>query len=112
MNAGLTPVTVGFVPLLDAALLVAAREEGFAAAEGLDLRLAREGSWAAVRDKLNAGLFDAAHMLAPAAIASTLGVGHLKVPLKALCGLNLDGNAITVSRELAGEMEAAARAGQ
>jgi NitT/TauT family transport system ATP-binding protein len=111
MNAALTPVTVGFLPLLDAGLLVAAREEGFAAAEGLDLKLAREGSWAAVRDKLNAGLFDAAHMLAPAAIAATLGVGHLKTPMAVAAGLNLDGNAITVSRSLAKRFKAKAKDG-
>jgi NitT/TauT family transport system ATP-binding protein len=108
MTQGLIPVTVGFVPLVDAALLVVAREEGFAAREGLDLKLVREGSWAAVRDKLNAGLFDAAHMLAPAAAASTLGVGHLKVPLAVIAGLNLDGNAITVSDALAAQILGAA----
>lgn len=99
------PVTIGFVPLIDAALLVVAREEGFAAAEGIDLALVREGSWAAIRDKLNVGLFDAAHMLAPAAAASVLGIGHLKVPLFAPIALNLDGNAITVSRSLAGRLK-------
>lgn len=103
-GAALTPVTVGFVPLIDAALLVVAREEGFAATEGIDLALVREGSWAAIRDKLNVGLFDAAHMLAPAAAASVMGLGHLKVPLFAPVALNLDGNAITVSRQLAGRL--------
>lgn len=97
----LLPVTVGFVPLLDAALLIVAKEEGFAAQEGLDLTLIRENSWAAVRDKLNVGLYDAAHMLAPAAIASVLGIGHLQVPLVSAVALNLDGNAITVSHKVA-----------
>ena len=106
------PVRVGFVPLIDAALLVVAREEGFAAMEGLDLTLVREGSWAAIRDKLNVGLFDAAHMLAPAAIASTLGLGHLQVPLIAPLALNLDGNAITVSHALADEMQALIGSGE
>jgi two-component system, oxyanion-binding sensor len=100
------PVTVGFVPLIDAALLVVAREEGFAEAEGIELVLVREGSWAAIRDKLNVGLFDAAHMLAPAAAASVLGIGHLKVPLFAPVALNLDGNAITVSNGLAHQLKA------
>ena len=106
------PVTVGFVPLIDAALLVVAREEGFASMEGLDLTLVREGSWAAIRDKLNVGLFDAAHMLAPAAIASTLGLGHLQVPLIAPLALNLDGNAITVSNALADELRALIQPGE
>ncbi len=103
--APLTPLTIGFVPLIDAALLIAAREEGFAAAEGIDLTLVREGSWAAIRDKLNVGLFDAAHMLAPAAIASVLGIGHLQVPLIAPLVLSLDGNAITVSQSVAADLQ-------
>ncbi len=106
MTRPLQPVSVGFVPLLDAALLIVAKEEGFAEAEGIALQLHREGSWAAVRDKLNARLFDAAHMLAPAAVASTLGLGHLRVPLACPVALSLDGNAITVSQALAAELAA------
>lgn len=104
MSSVMATVRVGFVPLMDAALLVVAREEGFAAAEGIDLALVKEGSWAAVRDKLNARLFDAAHMLAPAAIASTLGLGHFRAPLASPVALSLDGNAITVSNALAAEL--------
>jgi two-component system, oxyanion-binding sensor len=104
-RSSLLPITVGFVPLVDAALLVAAREEGFAEAEGLNLILAREGSWAAVRDKLNVGLFDAAHMLAPAAVASTLGLGHVQSALVSPVALNLDGNGVTVSLALASELQ-------
>ena len=35
----MTRLTVGFIPLLDCAPLVAASERGFAAAEGLELTL-------------------------------------------------------------------------
>jgi NitT/TauT family transport system ATP-binding protein len=104
----MTTVRIGFIPLVDAALLVAARDEGFAADEGLTLELIREVSWANIRDKLNVGLFDAAHMLAPAAIASTLGLGHVQVPLAVPAALNLNGNAITVSRRVYDELAAAA----
>ena len=72
---------VGFMPLVDCALVVLAKDEGFAEAEGLNLELVREVSWSNVRDKLNIGLFDAAHLLAPVAIASSLGLGHVKVPI-------------------------------
>ncbi|MDJ1160025.1 CmpA/NrtA family ABC transporter substrate-binding protein [Chelatococcus sp. SYSU_G07232] len=95
---------IGFIPLVDAALLVAAREEGFAEEEGLALDLVREASWANIRDKLAVGLFDAAHMLAPAAIATSLGLGHVEVPLTVPVALNLNGNAITVSRRLHAEL--------
>ncbi len=94
------PLRIGFIPLVDAAALIVAVDKGFAAAEGLDVALVREVSWSNVRDKLNIGLFDAAHLLAPVAIASSLGLGHVKVPIVAPFNLGLNGNAITVSPAL------------
>ncbi len=95
-----TPLHIGFIPLVDAAALIVAVDKGFTAAEGLDVTLVREVSWSNVRDKLNIGLFDAAHLLAPVAIASSLGLGHVKVPIVAPFNLGLNGNAITVSPAL------------
>jgi two-component system, oxyanion-binding sensor len=95
-----TPLHIGFIPLVDASALIVAVDKGFAAAEGLDVTLVREVSWSNVRDKLNIGLFDAAHLLAPVAIASSLGLGHVKVPIVAPFNLGLNGNAITVSPAL------------
>src|SRR5579864_4975394 len=91
---------VGFIPLVDAAALIVAVDKGFAAAEGLDVTLVREVSWSNIRDKLNIGLFEAAHLLAPVAIASSLGIGHVKVPIVAPFNLGINGNAITVSPSL------------
>jgi two-component system, oxyanion-binding sensor len=95
-----TPLCIGFIPLVDAAALIVAVDKGFAGDEGLDVTLVREVSWSNVRDKLNIGLFDAAHLLAPVAIASSLGLGHVKVPIVAPFNLGLNGNAITVSPAL------------
>jgi len=53
-----------------------------------------------LRDKLNLGLFDAAHLLSPVAIASSLGIGHVRVPIVAPFNLGLNGNAITVTPAL------------
>lgn len=91
---------IGFIPLVDAAALIVAVDRGFAAAEGLEVELVREVSWSNVRDKLNIGLFDAAHLLTPVAVASNLGIGHVRVPISAPFNLGLNGNAITVSPEL------------
>jgi NitT/TauT family transport system ATP-binding protein len=99
---------IGFIPLADAAALIVAADRGFAAAEGLDIELVREVSWSNVRDKLNIGLFDAAHLIAPIAIASSLGIGHVKVPILAPFGLGVNGNAITVSPALHAAIEAEA----
>jgi len=96
----MTPLHIGFIPLVDAAALIVAVDKGFTAAEGLDVNLVREVSWSNVRDKLNIGLFDAAHLLAPVAIASSLGLGHVKVPIAAPFTLGINGNAITVSKAL------------
>jgi NitT/TauT family transport system ATP-binding protein len=94
------PLRIGFIPLVDAAALIVAVDKGFTAAEGLDVTLVREVSWSNVRDKLNIGLFDAAHLLAPVAIASSLGLAQVKVPIVAPFNLGLNGNAITVSPAL------------
>lgn len=96
---------VGFIPLLDCAPLVVAAQKGFAAAEGIDLALVRETSWASIRDRIVVGHFDAAHMLGPMAVASTLGIGHLQVPMVAPISLGLGGNAITVSTSLWDQMQ-------
>lgn len=93
-------VILGFIPLLDCASLVVAAERGFAADEDLELTLVRETSWANIRDRVVIGHFDAAHMLGPMTVASTLGIGHVKVPVIAPFALGLGGNAITVSLRL------------
>lgn len=105
MSAGYR-VTAGFLPLLDSALLVAARAKGFARDEGIDLVLVRENSWASIRDRLAVGHFDAAHMLAPMPIAFNLGLAPLATRTIAPMALGLGGNAVTVSRELWVAMEA------
>ncbi|MEC9368154.1 MAG: CmpA/NrtA family ABC transporter substrate-binding protein [Pseudomonadota bacterium] len=96
----LPDVHAGFIPLVDCATLAIARELGFDRRNGIALRLHRDVSWANIRDKVNVGALDCAHMLAPMPIASSLGVGHVRVPVIAPMSLGLNGNAITVSRSL------------
>jgi ABC-type nitrate/sulfonate/bicarbonate transport system substrate-binding protein len=93
-------VVAAFVPLVDCAVLVAAREQGFAAAAGIDLKLVREPSWASLRDHLCLGHVDCAHALAPLPVALTLGAGHLQVDCVAPFVLGRGGNAVTVSNRL------------
>ncbi len=97
---------IGFVPLLDCATLVAAVEKGFVAAEGLEVSLVRETSWANIRDRIMVGHFDAAQMLGPMTVASSLGIGHVTTPMIAPISLGLGGNAITVSNTLWKAMQA------
>jgi len=95
-----TRLRIGFIPLADATALIIAVDKGFTAEQGLDVELVREVSWSNVRDRLNIGQFDAAHLLAPVAIASSLGLGHVRVPILAPFNLGLNGNAITVTNAL------------
>ena len=94
-------LTIGFLPLVDACLPILAHEHGFAEEEGISLRFQRDVSWAAVLDRLLYGHSDAAHLVAPLAIAATLGLGRPAQPLAAPFVLGLNGNAVTVSPEIA-----------
>lgn len=95
-----TLLTAGFLPLLDSVLLVLAQEKGFAAAEGLELHLVRETSWANIRDRAAIGHFDIAQMLAPMPLAASLGLTPIATPMIAPVVLGLGNNAITVSADL------------
>lgn len=93
-------VTAGFVPLLDSALLVVAKEMGFAESESVALSLVREVSWATIRDRLAVSQFNVAHILAPMPIACNLGLMPLAPRMITPMALGLGGNAVTVSHDL------------
>jgi NitT/TauT family transport system ATP-binding protein len=94
-------IRIGFLPLVDAALPILARELGFGEAEGLEIELVRDMTWATVRDRLLYGHTDAAHLIAPLAIATSLGRDRPAVPLSVPFVLGLNGNAITLAPALA-----------
>jgi nitrate/nitrite transport system substrate-binding protein len=93
-------VRIGFVPLVDAAPIIAAKERGYFAEEGLSVALLRQVGWANVRDKLSFGHLDAAHALLGMPLASHLGRDSFNEPLISVMGLGAGGNAITIRREL------------
>lgn len=92
---------IGFVPLIDAAPIIVARDRGFFDEEGLDVSLHRQVGWANIRDKLSFGHLDAAHALLGMPIASFLGRDSFIEPLVSVMGLGCGGNAITLRREIA-----------
>ena len=91
---------IAYMPLVDAAPLIVARELGFAEAEGLDLDLVAAPSWSSVRDWLAFGRVDAAHLLSPVPVAMALGLGGVQTPVAAVSVLSVNGNVIGVSRAL------------
>jgi two-component system, oxyanion-binding sensor len=98
-------VTVGFIPLIDCAPLLFAEVLGLFERHGLDVELRREVSWSNIRDKVALGLLDAAHMLSPMPLATTLGIDSVNVPMIAAMTLHLNGNSITLSNAVWREIE-------
>ncbi len=89
---------VGFVPLIDCAPLMVAKEQGIFGDFGLEVTLIRQPGWASVRDKISSGELDATHALAGLAFATTFGIGC--APAACISGLllNTHGDAITLSQ--------------
>ena len=95
---------VAYMPLVDAAPLIVARELGFDHAEGISLDLRPAPSWSSLRDMLAFGHVDAAHLLSPVPVAMALGLGGITTPLSAVSVLSLNGNIIGVGTQLAGRL--------
>ncbi|MFC3120879.1 CmpA/NrtA family ABC transporter substrate-binding protein [Agaribacter flavus] len=100
-------LNIGYMPLNDAAPLIIAKELGFFEQAGLEVQLRKQNSWATLRDKLHVGLLDAAHMLAPMPIASSLGLGCQPTAVVAPLIMSQNGNAITLSNQLIEEVKKA-----
>jgi len=91
---------LGYVPLVDAAPLVMAKELGFFKRFGVEVELHRELGWATVRDKILFGELDASHGVVGMPFAMTLGLGSAAADCVAAMVTNLNGATITLSREL------------
>jgi ABC-type nitrate/sulfonate/bicarbonate transport system substrate-binding protein len=93
-------LNVGFVPTMDCATLIAAKELGFFEDFSLDVRLSREVGWATIREKLLHEELDAVAAHASVLLSIHCGIGV--VPRSCLTGLILSsgGSAITLSNEL------------
>lgn len=103
-NSGTQHVDLGFMRLTDAAPVIVAQELGYFREAGISATLHQEVSWASVRDKLVAGALDAAPLLAPLLGMMTLGASGVRTPLLSGLVLSRNGNAITLSSQLAGEV--------
>lgn len=99
-----TVLNCGYVPLVDCAPLVIAKELGFATEEGLDLNLIRQPSWSALRDMLALGHLDAAQMLSPMPVAMSIGLGGLPAQIDTLMVLSVNGTVFGVSEALAADL--------
>lgn len=95
------PIRLGVLRLTDSAPAVLAEAEGLFAAEGIDVALRVEPSWANVADKLCWGKLDAAIMLPPLALAAVLGLRGPPTRLIVPMGISRGGNAVVASQDAA-----------
>jgi len=102
-------VKLGFIALTDCAPLVVAKEKGLFAKYGMpETEVVKQASWAATRDNLELGAarggIDGAHILTPMAYQLSLGIGTKSGPvaMNILARLNLNAQAISAEKELAG----------
>lgn len=100
-----THLRIAFLPLDDVAVLAVARDRGFAEEEGLTLDLIRTTSWATLRDRLVYKQVQAAHMLAPLAVAVTLGLSQQSAALAAPYKLNVNGNMLVMATDFAAALD-------
>ncbi|WP_438483230.1 CmpA/NrtA family ABC transporter substrate-binding protein [Oleiharenicola lentus] len=98
--SSLRTLRLGFLPLTDAAPLIAAQELGFFAHYGVRVHLCREVGWATIRDKLIFGELEAVHAPAPMLWAAQLGRDCAATDVCTGVVINLHGNAITLSKRL------------
>lgn len=103
----MTKVRCGYLPLVDCASLIIAKELKFAAQEGLDLTLLKQPSWSTLRDMLAFGQLNFAHMLSPMPVAMSLGLGGMALDIDVLMVLSVNGTVIGVSNALDRQMQAA-----
>lgn len=96
-------IRIGYLPLADCASLVMASKLGLDEKYGIKIELSREMSWAGVRDKLNSGELDAAHVLYGLVYGVQMGVGGQQHDMAVLMNLNHGGQAVTLSTALARE---------
>ena len=88
----------GFIKLTDMAPLAIASEKGYFEEEGLDVTLTAERSWDQILQNVMSGALDGAHMLAGQPLAARIGYGGTRGDIVTPLSMDLNGNAITVSK--------------
>jgi nitrate/nitrite transport system substrate-binding protein len=99
--------TLGFIALTDSAPLIIALEKGLFAKHGMpETKVVKQTSWATTRDNLELGSgsggIDGAHILSPMPLLLTAGTitkSKQPLPMATLARLNLQGQAISVSKD-------------
>lgn len=93
-------IRLGYIPLVDSAPLLVAKELDLFSKRGLNVELLPQPGWASIRERLVYGEIDAAQCLGPLAIAINQGIGTRSTDIVVPLVLNANGNAITLSKHI------------
>ncbi|MBV8223952.1 MAG: ABC transporter substrate-binding protein [Verrucomicrobia bacterium] len=93
-------IRIGYVPLMDAAPLIAADALGYFEQTGLRVSLEEELGWGSIRERIVYGELDAAHAPGGLLFSILLGIDAPPRSVQTDLVLNLQGNAITLSRRV------------
>lgn len=95
-----SPIRLGFVALSDCAPLLVADELGFYEKHSVTVELHREVGWATIREKILYRQLDASHAVVGLALSLRLGLYGMNCPAITPFVMSLNGNAITLSKDL------------
>ncbi|HIK19239.1 MAG TPA: ABC transporter substrate-binding protein [Leptolyngbyaceae cyanobacterium M33_DOE_097] len=105
-----TKIRLGYIPIVESAPLIIAKEKGFFAKYGMpDVDVAKQANWASARDNVvigsDKGGIDGGQWQMPMPHLLTAGIitNGQKVPMYLLAQLNTQGNGIAVSGKNAGK---------
>lgn len=107
----ITRVKLGYVPIVEAAPLIIAKEKGFFAKYGMtDVELSKQASWGSARDNVEIGSvgggIDGGQWQMPMPHLITEGVitkGNAKIPMYLLAQLITHGNGIAIANKWEGQ---------
>ena len=95
-----TPLRLGYIPLIDCAPIVVAREKGLFLKHGVTVTTSQQPGWATVREKLVHAELDAAQCLGPLALAIHHGIGTTPQEMVVPLVLSANGNGLTLSNNI------------
>lgn len=94
------PIRIGFIPLVDCALLALAQELGCFARQRVDVELHKAQSWGQIRDKLESRELDGAHQLVTMPLQAALAAPGREPPIGYAFTLSRNGNGIILANAL------------
>ena len=97
-------IKLGYVPLIDCAPILIAREHNLFEKHGIRVQTFQQPGWATVREKLVHSELDAAECLGPLAVSIHHGIGTIRKEMVIPLIMSANGNGLTLSNRIPPEV--------